>query len=75
MMFQCFNCCTRFDDINQTVKHLKRAHSILENNEPTQCCVNLLPKCKATYLSFGGLRNHMKNCILSKSNVSSLIVK
>lgn len=73
MDFQCFKCFNTFSSANETIKHLKKDHFICENTDPIKCIAN--NKCTKEYLTFGGLRNHIKKCIPgNQANVSKHVI-
>lgn len=61
MEYNCFVCCEKFDNINKTIQHLKKTHTVNENDEPIQCINNKI-ECKKYFYSFSGLRSHLKVC-------------
>lgn len=67
MDFKCFVCAEKFSIIKETIAHLKKNHSIKENDEPIQCISNVV-QCKKYFYTFSGLRNHLKMCVTSYSH-------
>lgn len=68
MHYKCFVCEEKFSVIKETIQHLKKNHSIKENEEPILCISNQVD-CKKYFYSFGGLQNHLKNCVKLLNNV------
>jgi hypothetical protein len=65
MILICRYCAIKMDDISYMIKHLKLIHYIAENGEPIKCCVNRKNDiCNKSYVTFNGLRTHMKSCVL-----------
>lgn len=61
MSFECFVCFKRFTDENFTINHLQKQHKIKEHSIELKCLVNF-EFCGKTYLTFSGLRKHLKKC-------------
>lgn len=63
MDFGCFLCEKLFENHNLTIRHLKSEHNIIENKERIYCIKNWTPKlCDKYFVTFSGLRNHIKTC-------------
>lgn len=72
--FICRICNSGFFEINEVVKHLKYTHHFKDNKQQIPCVVNFKNNsfCPSTFLTFSGLRNHIKSCksTLENTNVS-----
>lgn len=75
MNFKCCKseCLEIFENANETIKHLKNAHNVVENQHPIECIVN--NHCAQAYLTFGGLRKHVKQCINTIQNPVNVMCK
>lgn len=62
MYFKCFKCEQSFSNINEIINHLKKTHLIHQIDDPIGCLVDSPIKCRRKYITFSGLRNHMKKC-------------
>lgn len=60
--FKCFICYGTFCSSKDAIKHLKKVHSVVENQNPIKCLVNHSDVCSYVYFTFPGLRKHMKQC-------------
>lgn len=67
MDYRCFVCKEKFSTINETIKHLRKYHTIKENDEPILCISNEV-ECKKYFYTFSGLRHHLKSCIKTYSH-------
>lgn len=56
--FYCFKCKKDFSSDNETIKHLKKNHFMVEKSEAIKCIVQ---QCDYTFLTFDGLRKHLKS--------------
>lgn len=65
MDFKCKNCSFSSDQINEMFSHLRKEHRIVENSERIECFVNFEKQnsCQKSYLTFSGLRTHIKSCL------------
>lgn len=68
MDFKCNYCEAFFKDIDKAIHHIKKKHNIVENNDRIGCIVNFRKPdyCTRSYLTFGGLRKHIKSCVKIK---------
>lgn len=66
----CHICDSLFSNINEVVKHLKHVHKFKDNKQIIPCVVNFENSsfCTSTYLTFNGLRNHVKSCVSKKDD-------
>lgn len=72
MNFKCNFCSVFFSEVNQIFSHLRKEHKVIENSERIFCPVNFNHgnSCKKSYLTFSGLRSHIKSCLLSKMELA-----
>lgn len=61
MDFKCKFCSEFFSSDKNIIAHLRKTHKIIDNTDRIPCVVN--NSCKKSYLTFSGLRTHMKTCI------------
>lgn len=61
MNFECFVCGEKFADENITINHLQKQHGIKDHSTELKCLVNY-EFCGKTYLTYSGLRKHLKKC-------------
>lgn len=68
MNFKCNFCSFLSDEVNEMFSHLRKKHKIVENSDRIKCIVNLQKQnsCQKSYLTFSGLRTHIKSCLKSK---------
>lgn len=59
--FACFECSEQFTEQNAAITHLKTKHKIKEKQTNIKCLVNY-DFCRKHFLTFSGLRKHMKTC-------------
>lgn len=78
MDFECFVCSEKFANENITINHLQKVHGIKDHSTELKCLVNYA-FCGKTYLTYSGLRKHLKNCRKKKYddsvNFSEVILK
>lgn len=76
MNFKCNICSVFSSEVNQIFPHLKKEHKITENSERIYCPVNFNHgnSCGKSYLTFSGLRAHIKSCLLSKVELAQSVV-
>lgn len=75
MDFHCFKCEHFCSSINEIIGHLRKEHCLIDNDEPFKCAVNSSTFCGKKFLTFSGLRNHMKSCSQRNGNVRFCIVE
>lgn len=77
MDYSCNLCLKHSSDVNDLVSHLRKEHKVMENTERIPCLVNFNDKnfCKKSYLTFSGLKTHMKLCVTSKRKRDELMVR
>lgn len=68
MDFKCNFCEKKFSDFIGTIQHLKKEHKITENNDRIKCIVDFQKPdyCRRSYLTFSGLKTHVKSCVITK---------
>lgn len=68
MDFKCKTCGDKFGNIEQVIDHLKNVHRFKEHDERIACFVDFVEPnhCQKGYLTYGGLRNHVKTCVQKK---------
>lgn len=66
MDFECYLCQTIFSNHNDTIRHLKSIHGVIENVKIIKCIVHQ-NTCNNTFRSYSGLRNHIKECLKLKN--------
>lgn len=68
MKYSCFVCFQQFPEIRHIFDHLKKIHLFRDNKNDLKCVVVLPPGCKQcpkiyiTFITFDGLRTHIKKC-------------
>lgn len=74
MNFKCTFCSKYFNESTDIVKHLKKSHHIVENDERIKCLVNYKNgnACTKTYLTFSALKTHMKSCIILRNETEAV---
>lgn len=75
--YKCFKCEKEFSNEKSIISHLKIEHFCKDNTEPIRCVINYKQRkvCQHSFLTFGGLRKHLKTCLQSiNNNVSSSIL-
>lgn len=75
MDLRCNFCNEYFSEINGIFSHLRKVHKVIENDNRINCLVNFNDKtsCTKSYLTFAGLRTHMKSCIISKHQQDQMV--
>lgn len=77
IFFVCTVCSISFSEINEIIKHLKKVHSFKDGKQKISCVVDFgqEPACTKTFLTFSGLKNHVKSCVLltQKRNLENSI--
>lgn len=58
MEFFCFKCDKTFTSGNETIKHLKKNHFMVDNVEPIKC---VFKQCAKRFNTFKGLSYHIKS--------------
>lgn len=64
--YKCFECQQEFATAKLILSHLKIDHHHKDNYKIIKCVINLTEcdnVCRSTFLTFGGLRKHLKICI------------
>lgn len=64
--YKCFECEEKFPTEKLILSHLKIEHHHKDNYKMIKCVINLTEcenVCRSTFLTFGGLRKHLKVCI------------
>lgn len=61
MNFECFMCGEKFASENTAINHLQKHHEIKDQSTELKCLVNF-GFCKKSYLTYSGLRKHLKSC-------------
>lgn len=67
MDFKCNFCGDFASCATDIISHLRISHKIVENTDRICCVVN--NSCTKSYLTFSGLRTHMKKCVQNKQMV------
>lgn len=60
MDYKCVFCETFFEQINESIEHLKICHSFEEGKHEFPCLINNY--CCKQYITIKGLKQHMKKC-------------
>lgn len=68
--YKCFECKKEFPSEKSVIDHFKMDHFYKNNAQQMKCAINHAEDktCGKTYLTFGGLRKHLKMCIKEKRN-------
>lgn len=68
MDYKCKSCDGKFENINKAIYHLKNVHKLKEHNDRISCVVDFKRPdfCKRSYLTYNGLRTHVKSCLKIK---------
>lgn len=68
MDYKCIHCSKLSNNMSEIIAHLKKIHYIVENDEHIKCLVNHRNTnvCNKSYLTYSGLKTHMKSCITLK---------
>lgn len=56
-MYFCYRCDLSFETQNETIKHMRRDHFVIDNTTPIKCVVR---NCEKSYHTFSSLRNHLR---------------
>lgn len=75
MDFKCNFCGFSSGEINEMFSHLRKEHKIVENSDRIKCIVNLEKQnsCQKSYLTFSGLRTHIKSCLKVKREQNQVV--
>lgn len=65
MNFECFVCYEKFANEDSTIKHLQQQHKIKDHTSELKCLVNFV-FCGKKFLTYSGLRKHLKSCSKTK---------
>lgn len=68
--FKCYKCGKEFSEEKTIISHLKTQHFCKDNTEPLKCVINYTHgiACVHAFLTFNGLRKHLKSCLKKKEN-------
>lgn len=61
--FLCHICKEHFLELNVIIKHLKSVHFYKDGKQKIPCVFGS-NHCAKTFMTFSGLRNHIKWCVL-----------
>lgn len=70
MNFECFVCFEKCTDENFAINHLRKVHKIKEHTIELKCLVNFT-FCNKSFLTYSGLRKHLKTCSKNKPSHSA----
>lgn len=73
MDFKCNFCDFLSDQINEMFVHLRKEHKVVENSDRIDCIVNFQNGCRKSYLTFSGLRTHIKSCLKAKREQNQVV--
>lgn len=73
--YKCFECRKEFSTEKSIISHMKTDHFHKNNAQQMKCIINHKENnaCGKTFLTFGGLRKHIKICIKNRKQDVSVI--
>lgn len=75
-VYKCYKCDIKFNETKNVIDHLKKVHKIKEKVMQIKCVNNFdTHVCSQTFLTFDGLRKHLKKCDSDSKKVNEMVKK